>query len=603
MNTYSQAVRYLTVAFISLASLGAQETRTKPENYEEIKSIWHSPSRGKHQFESDSWKLLSSKGVEAIPALLFLYEEDGESHGAIVHFIRYGKSSKEAKRMGADFLAKQFETHEEKVWYEQQWIDNLLEVLAETDPERARHLAWKALSSPHLATGAAYAVLGKVGTMEDAKHLKEWKLQGKITDLTLDEVGIDKAMELIALRMENPQDFKEIQSTLDAYELSMNMMTSELIAVRKSLHSSGDDPVQDLLLLFEQQNAEDWWRRSIVNAIQRYGSQEAKKIAAAFLEKYMESGAVQWNDDKLWNKASWIMDAIRFFTEADPERARRVAHTALHSLTPQVREVAAKSLKEIGTKEDVERLEAMIAQQEAEQGKETYDQSLHEARKAIKQITLREARPQDYSDIRAMLDAYGFITHRRGGLDRITQELLDARESFRAKGDDPIHAMLFLFEKNDDSSIRAAIIEAIDLMGSEKAKRVAADYFAGKYLEINEEKWYEEEWGYRVIGLLGKSDTEQSRRALRKAWDLFGMRPYDRSEALKAFEEIGTMEDVEVLKELIIPKEQRENENTFPLNDNSYEALKQRTRFASSDQAEKVIEKIKEREEKSKNKK
>jgi len=481
--------------------------------------------------------------------------------------------------MATSFLANLFEQQNVEEWDKQyEWIHMVIEMLAESDSERARRVSWKALDSSHsYILGAAFKALGEVGTMEDAVSLKEWILQekgkGKLSDIDgfaeESSTVAKKAIENIKMRMAKPQDFKEIKAMLDAYGLSINMMTQELLNARESFRAKSDLPIHALLFLYEQ-NAIRWHRDAIILAFMSKGfvNPAERKIAADFFaKKLLESDVEQWDKEK------WRVSDVMFFVGSDTEQGRRVARKALNSSERWTRNSAIRSLESIGTMEDVERLNALISRREEEGKNSSHDEPSLAAKKAIRQITLRTSNPQDYRDIRVMLGTFGL------GYE-VDKELLDVRESFRAKGDDPVQVLLFLFEKNARVYIRDEIIEAIQKRGPEKSKKIAADFLAKKFLEsemseIN--RGTDGKWIYAGREILVEANPEQARKVARQM--LNSQEKLFEWLAVLTLAEVGTEEDVAGLDALARrEKSKPDNESTTSRIEKTIEQIKERTK-------------------------
>jgi len=168
---------------LSFGNLCAQKPGTKPQNYDELKSLLTTLTRGRRPSVEwfDAFEALKTRKDGDIPALLLLFEEetDDRYRGRITEAILKSKVSKASKREAADVLFRELESLDVKEWEGNAWVTNAIGILAEGDPEQARWAAWQVLSLPmdfdsnQDLPNAALKALGEVGTMEDAERLKE----------------------------------------------------------------------------------------------------------------------------------------------------------------------------------------------------------------------------------------------------------------------------------------------------------------------------------------------------------------------------------------------------------------------------------------------
>jgi len=148
-----------------------------------------------------------------------------------------------------------------------------------------------------------------------------------------------------------PQNYIDIKKLLDAYALADDMMDEKLIAARELLRSKGDEAVPALILLFkEYQN--DQYRAAIVDALQ--SNRGSKLAATAFLAEQLSRNAEQWQGE------IWVASAIYFIATSNPEIGRGVALKALDAQSDFVKQSAIRSLAEVGTPQDAEKLRLFL---------------------------------------------------------------------------------------------------------------------------------------------------------------------------------------------------------------------------------------------------
>jgi len=144
-----------------------------------------------------------------------------------------------------------------------------------------------------------------------------------------------------------PINYSDIKELLNVYALADDMMDEKLIAAREALRSKGDEAVPALILLFKE-NPNDQYRAAIVDALQ---FNRGKKLAAtAFLGEQLSTSAEQWQGQ------IWVASAIRFIATSNPELGRGVALKALDAQSDFVKQSAIRSLAEVGTRQDTEKL-------------------------------------------------------------------------------------------------------------------------------------------------------------------------------------------------------------------------------------------------------
>lgn len=144
-----------------------------------------------------------------------------------------------------------------------------------------------------------------------------------------------------------PTNYSDIKELLDAYALADDMMDEKLITAREAVRSKGDEAVPALILLFKE-NPNDQYRAAIVDALQF--NRGKKLTATTFLAEQLSTSA------ELWQGQIWIASAIRFIATKNPELGRGVALKALDAQSDFVKQSAIRSLAEVGTTQDAEKL-------------------------------------------------------------------------------------------------------------------------------------------------------------------------------------------------------------------------------------------------------
>jgi len=187
-----------------------------------------------------------------------------------------------------------------------------------------------------------------------------------------------------------PKNYNEIKSILDIYVNADDMLDQEQLDARASLRAKADAATPALMILFKENtdgeylNTDDGYRAAIIDIFRH--SNQTKKSAAAFLAKQLESDVEQWNGQ------IWIKGAIEFITEVDPEQARRISRKALNYKQDSVKSSAVLSLAEVGTKEDIERLNTLMRQRRAAGIPSDRDGITTKADEAVKRISKRNTR-------------------------------------------------------------------------------------------------------------------------------------------------------------------------------------------------------------------
>lgn len=178
-----------------------------------------------------------------------------------------------------------------------------------------------------------------------------------------------------------PINYSDIKKLLDVYALADDMMDEKLIAAREAMRSKGDEAVPALILLFKE-NPNDQYRAAIVDALQ---FNRGKKLAStAFLAEQLSTSAEQWQGQ------IWVASAILFIATSDPELGRGVARKALDARSDFVKQSAIRSLAEVGTTQDAEKLRTFREQRKSlKQG--LNDGVLTSVDAAIERITERSS--------------------------------------------------------------------------------------------------------------------------------------------------------------------------------------------------------------------
>lgn len=178
-----------------------------------------------------------------------------------------------------------------------------------------------------------------------------------------------------------PTNYSDIKELLDVYALADDMMDEKLIAAREALRSKGDEAVPALILLFKE-NPNDQYRAAIVDALQF--NRGRKLTATAFLAEQLSTSAEQWQGQ------IWVASAIRFIATSNPELGRGVALKALDAQSDFVKQSAIRSLAEVGTMQDAEKLRVFREQRKSlKQG--LNDGVVTNVDAAIERITERSA--------------------------------------------------------------------------------------------------------------------------------------------------------------------------------------------------------------------
>jgi len=371
-------IHILAAAILSFASLGAQEPLTKPQNYDEIRPLL-SNYVSTQGIRKDINEALFSQGEAALPTLFFLFEEGKQiDRFWLVRAIDGCSHSKEAKTKVADFLTKQIESTNFENERDLSWIAESLGFFVETDPERARHIAWKLLNTPKPSEpGRGFSMLpvmvalGETGTMEDVERLKDWAAQRKIE---IKGWCCENAIELIKLRHRTkPQDYSDIRAMLKewlkdwAWIRPMRHIDEKLLEARESFRVKGDDPFQVFLFLFES-NTDDLYRSGLLDATD-YGVPGRMAQVADFLAKRLEGTDVeQWDGEKTISRTFWTLEG------KDNERAKRLAKKALNSPKQEIQKRAIRVYREVGTLEDVETVRNWYVRQAKSEGRSEGEQ-------------------------------------------------------------------------------------------------------------------------------------------------------------------------------------------------------------------------------------
>jgi len=538
--------------------------RTRPQEYEEMKTMLEACGlpvdlRGEKLLTRkllDARKSFREKGDEHVAMLDFLFDQLSDNKRRRVQIVEELQGEK-----AVEFLVKRLESLDMEQWKGQSWSGTAIRKLAEIDLEQTRRMARKAFHSQtvHIEMSALWA-LEELGTAEDVEGIKSYIRQRNKPDDEL-SARAEETLRHVKMRISDPQGYNDLRFVLYAYDPNLNhgWWNKQMYDAQLSLQIKGEDTAPALLFLFGE-NVDTIFRDPVVKAILRDGTRESKEIAMDFLAKQLlKLNLEEWPNEK------WVSSAMKMLAKTAPKQAKHVARKALNSQDKKIERKALEVLMEL---EDVEGLTSYVRWKQQPESELSI-----RADREIELIALRRTRAQEYKEMEAMLKSCGLPVELKGE-KILTQELLDARDSFRAQ-DDEVTAMLnFLFDQPIGSKDRLSHIT--EMLRGEKAR----EFLLKRMETFDEKQLFDAKWASKALKIIATGDPGRARAVLRRA--LNSQEDSLEWYAIWALIDIGTQEDVESLQ------------NFYNRRKNDYH---------ESRLAQGAIEAIKEREEKSKNKK
>ena len=153
-----------------------------------------------------------------------------------------------------------------------------------------------------------------------------------------------------------PANYNEIKALLNSYASAIDNY-GEVPDGRTALLAKGDEATLALIeLLKEKINTPSFpQEKSAIVSILEHDRASDKKKSAMLLEGVLPKKVQEWNGQ--W----WIVETIRFLTQADPEIAQRVARKAMNGSMSEVKYAAIKTLGVVGNLEDIRSIELFRA--------------------------------------------------------------------------------------------------------------------------------------------------------------------------------------------------------------------------------------------------